>query len=447
MSDEYQVPQDLWAVSAALSFDQPLEVNDPRYVSTEAARGDFSFAKLYRQLGVDPHSLQLRQPQATQYILFCGHVGCGKSTELRQQVAKLHHPDAYCRVFLDILTELDPHNLAYSDISLALAKLLLTRLEQDQVQIDTSYLQPLTDWFREQIEHHQETRSFASEVKAGLQGKTGIPFVGGLFAAITAACRTNSLYKTELRQVFKKSFHQFAAAFNQLVAHAEDRLQQAGLGRRILFVVDGTDRVRRDDRQRLFIDDVYQLRQLHGCFIYCAPIALLYQENRVYQLFDYVCKLPMIKLADKHGNQPYGPGRDALRALLFRRADPGLFADAALADQLIDHCGGHPRDLLRLLKYAFVAAEGELFDQAAVEDAIQQLASDYRRFLTTQDYAFLCRIDQAPEDATENSAQAQHLLYNLALLEYNRYWWQSHPIIRTLPGYQRAAQTMADGYA
>ncbi|MEM6406567.1 MAG: hypothetical protein AAF669_08285 [Pseudomonadota bacterium] len=101
---------------------------------------------------------------------------------------------------------------------------------------------------------------------------------------------------------------------------------------------------------------------------------------------------------------------------------PDYAAEASLVDQLIDHCGGHPRDLLRLLNYAFLAAEGEVFDQAAVEDAIKQLASEYRHCLTTDDYAFLYRIDQAPADETSQSAQAQRLLYHLALLEYNRYW-------------------------
>ena len=443
MANNYAVPQDLWAVSAALNFDQPLDKDDPRYVPTGEARGDFRFAKLYKQLGVDPHTLQLRQPQQTQYILFCGHVGCGKSTELRQQSAKLHRPEAYCCVFLDVLVELDPHNLEYSDISVALAKRLLDQLDEQQVPIDTLFLTPLQDWFTEQVEQHQTTHAFACDIKAGLQGKTGIPFIGGLFTAITAACKTNTLYKKELRRALKQSFGQFSQAFNQLVLHAEQQLQQTQQGQKILFVVDGTDRMRQADRQRLLIDDVYQLQQLHGCFIYCAPIGLIYQENSINQLFHYVCKLPMIKLADKGDHQPYQPGHTALKNMVYRRAAPELFDPPELVDTLIAHSGGHPRDLLRLLNYAFQAAEGDVFNQAAVDDAIRQLASDYRRLLTTDDYAFLYQIDQAPSDETNHSDQAQHLLYHLALLEYNGFWWQSHPIIRTLPGYHRAADEAA----
>jgi hypothetical protein len=32
------------------------------------------------------------------------------------------------------------------------------------------------------------------------------------------------------------------------------------------------------------------------------------------------------------------------------------------------------------------------------------------------------------------------MLYNLILLEYDNYFWKSHPVITTLPGYQKAYQ-------
>ncbi|NJM12172.1 MAG: hypothetical protein HC889_10055 [Synechococcaceae cyanobacterium SM1_2_3] len=39
----YQPPQTLWEVSEKLKFDVPLDADDPRYVDTESARGDFKF--------------------------------------------------------------------------------------------------------------------------------------------------------------------------------------------------------------------------------------------------------------------------------------------------------------------------------------------------------------------------------------------------------------------
>ena len=53
-----------------------------------------------------------------------------------------------------------------------------------------------------------------------------------------------------------------------------------------------------------------------------------------------------------------------------------------------------------------------------------------------EDFQLLPEIDNAAPDDTQHSEEALRLLYNLALLEYNAYWWRSHPVVRTLPGYK-----------
>lgn len=65
MTDEtgYQPPEDLWEMDAALQFNEALDQDDPRYVDTSEARGDYSVRGLLRTLGVDdrdPFHLKLR---------------------------------------------------------------------------------------------------------------------------------------------------------------------------------------------------------------------------------------------------------------------------------------------------------------------------------------------------------------------------------------------------
>jgi hypothetical protein len=73
-----------------------------------------------------------------------------------------------------------------------------------------------------------------------------------------------------------------------------------------------------------------------------------------------------------------------------------------------------------------------------VDLAIKQLASEYRRFLEPDDYALLAKLD-GDEIHAGNDQRTRRLLYNLALLEYNdASWRRSHPVVRTLEGYQRA---------
>lgn len=74
------------------------------------------------------------------------------------------------------------------------------------------------------------------------------------------------------------------------------------------------------------------------------------------------------------------------------------------------------------------------------KQAIKQLTTEYRRLILDdkEDIQLLVKIDQADKNYTPVSEQSRRLLYDLVLLEYNSYWWQSHPAVRTLPAYQQA---------
>ncbi|MDY7094639.1 MAG: ATP-binding protein [Acidobacteriota bacterium] len=443
MSDETPAagnpPKDIWEVNQRLQFDEPLAPGDDRWVDTADARGEFSFSPLYRSLGVDPRTWELKGPPRKSYILFCGHRGCGKSTELRRVHWRLNRKEKFLAVLLDAAKALDPNNLQYQDVLLALAEALLARLAEHQIDLDPVHLTLLRQWFDERIEKHEATRQFAAEVKSGAKAEGGIPFLSKIFAELTAAFRVNSTYKEELRRVVRNHFTEFARAFNQLILAAEDACSEHGLGKRVLFLVDGTDRLRGDDADSFFVRDVYQLQLVEALFVYSAPIHLLHGGGAIHQSFTVTFKLPMIKLQEKDGASNPVALR-AMEEILFRRAPRELFDDPSTADYLIEHSGGHPRDLLRLLQYSFEHAREDLFDRPAAERAVKALATDYRQFLDAEDYALLRQIDEQPQ-VERNSEQARRLLYNLALLEYNAYWWRSHPVVRTLDAYREAGRS------
>lgn len=89
-----------------------LEAEDPRWVDTEAARGDYSWTRFCRTLGVDRAERRLVAPDRG-YYLFCGQRGYGKSTELRRISRDLHHADLYYVVLADATQELDVNRLRY----------------------------------------------------------------------------------------------------------------------------------------------------------------------------------------------------------------------------------------------------------------------------------------------------------------------------------------------
>ena len=438
----YEPPDDIWEVNRLLRLDEPLEgANDPRWVDTREARGSYQLHQLYRELGVDMRASgeRLRTARDRGYYLFCGHRGCGKSTELRRIRNELHAPNAYHVVFADAAQELDVNNLRYQDILLHLAGRLTKQLQDHGIGVDPVHLGKLEEWFAERLEKQETTREFAMEVRSGAEVAPGLPFIGKLFAEMSNAFKNNSTYKTELRRTLQNYFTDFAEAFNHLIDAAAEAVRARDLGRQILFVVDGTDLLRGEDAHAFFVSDVHQLRQVRGLFIYCAPIHLIYEGATINQNFDHVFKLPMIKVTEVDGS-PSRAGVDALHGLLHQRASADLF-DPGVAEFLIDHSGGHPRDLLRLLQGAFRHAVNDRFDKDSTHAAVREAATEFRRILDTEDYKLLVQIDSYP-NTPPHSDRARHLLYNLALLEYSDFYWRSHPVIRTTDSYREAREAL-----
>jgi energy-coupling factor transporter ATP-binding protein EcfA2 len=417
-----------------LRYDQPLDPDEDKslLVELQDCRGDFSEAKLLWSLRID------ESDHTRKYILFGGHRGCGKSTELRRLAAKLHQPDQYYVVLVDALREVDINNLNYSDILLAQAKVLLKKLQDDDIKIQPIFFANLENWFRERISSQINNSDFKIEVKAGATAETGLPFLGKLFASLTNSISTGSTYKEEIRHIVQNSFSEFAFAFNQLIGHAEEVLAKANRGKRILFIVDGTDRLRSDEAKHFFNGDVHQLKQISANFIYCTPITMLTEDGRIGQEFE-VFRLPMLKITEK--NSPnYNPVvMDKLKEFINKRVDASLFEAPALQEELITYSGGHLRDLIRLLSNCLAETRAEKkIDAQAVKSSVKQLATEYQRLIKQDDYGLLVEIDSHDSSYVPVGENTRRLLYDLVLLEYNSYWWQSHPVVRTLAAYQQA---------
>ena len=428
----YQAPKNIWAVNSALQPKEPLDGDqDPRWVDTYAARGEASLKQIGQQLGVDLGEGRLREPPARGYYLFCGQRGSGKSTELRNLRNQFHHADLYHVVFADAAVELDVYNLRYQDILLHHTAKLAAQLEAADREVDPLHLQPLYEWFTERIEKREPIKQFAQEWKGGMEDVPSIPFLAKVFGRISIAFKTNASYKDELRLVLQSYLAEFADAFNTLVTRAEE-----ALGQRVLFVVAGTDRLRREDAAAFFEANAVHLRQVKGLFIYCAPTHLAYAGSPTAQGFDNVFRLPVVKVENEDGSRNE-EGLRVMRQMLERRADPSLFDDG-VADRLARTSGGHPRELLRLLHYTFSYAENERFDAASVDHAIRSLASDYRRFLNPEDYRVLASVDAGREVRGED---VNDLLCDSALLEYSDFY-RPHPVVRVTGEYKKAVASL-----
>lgn len=435
----YHPPTHVLEVLQRIEYEEALPAGDERFVDTQLARGsEKTFERLARKLGWSPTG-DAFFPPSERHLLFFGHIGSGKTTELRRYARDLNQSKRFYVVEVDVLAKLDRNNLQYTEALMAMAEALLERLSNDGFSIGDSALAPVREWFMKGTVSRADSKELTAELQTGAKVAGGIPGLVKLFANFTAAAKTGTSRKTEWREEIRNRFSALAAAFNGLIRAAEEALKEVDRAQRIVFIIDGTDKMRGEDTKTFFVQDAEQLLAIETLAIYTAPLHLKY-DGSIGGKLDAEMVLPMIKLYERDGSR-WEAGWQALRKLLLLRADRQLFAGDAEIDRLVEHCGGHPRELLRLLRLCCEVADDRI-DAEVVDKAIKKLASDYRRFLRPDDYVLLKTVDADPIHGG-NDERAQDLLYRLALLEYNDgAWRRSHPVVRTLEGYQAATPTV-----
>lgn len=429
----------IWQAKNNLNYKETISPDSDKFFDISAARGRYLLQqKLYDELSMDRAGV-LHAPPRSKHILFTGHIGCGKSTELLRISKKLHKADAYYVVHLDCLSKLDTNNLKYSDVLLGLASALLEQVQSINITIASVHLTKLENWFKEHIITHDKLKGVQSELTAGAKLEPTIPFFAKLFGELTNKIHIGASYREQVREVIRNTSTELIKIFNNLTQVVEEEIIAHNMGKRLAFTIDGTDRLDKEDAKRFFIDDIHQLTQINGIFIYCAPIHLLHENNvLLHAHFDQVVRLPMLKVRDKQ-NQALMENYEPIRQMVYLRIPAYLFDQQTTLDYLIEYSGGHLRDLLRLLNYACNHRDADIINQAAAQRAVDELAKEYKRLLKSEHYQLLLQIDTNPNDPDEYTGELSNMmLYHLILFEYNDYFWKSHPVITTLTGYQKA---------
>ena len=233
-------------------------------------------------------------------------------------VSELSGPGRFFTVEVDINVLLDRHNLQYADVLMAMARALLERVSGQKITLPAAALSKLENWFAEKVVNQEKTSELTLGIETSVTANSGIPYLLELLGRFTTAFKNNHTYKESLRQVIRNTFSDLADAFNELLRAAETALTDANKARRLLFLIDGTDKLRGEDTRRFFIYDVEQLLAITVLAVYTAPINLKYESHLAGKLDDDLV-LPMIKLYEKHSARCEA-GWVAMRAILLRPA-------------------------------------------------------------------------------------------------------------------------------
>jgi len=379
-------------------------------------------------------------------ILFCGHGGTGKSTELNKLVQELD--GAYLVVGFSILHEMNPVDVNGEDLILVLMERLVAAAQAKNLPVDSVALQKVHDYFANYTETRNDTDARAGSLSAGVKASTPSLLSGllSLFVDFKAEVRYEASNETNRVSKIRKRPGDLIANANILVNAVRQSLP---LGQRLLFIVEDLDKLDIAIAREVFIEKPTILTSLVVSIIYTIPIFTFHSPDAslLQRQFHHAFTLPMIKTIAPDGEK--AEGFDVVRDILTRRlGDDALTADAL--ELLIKKTGG-------VLQHAFeVIVTATLFRNATVPLEREQIQYSLQRKKAEMRNEITLPYDpvpglERPEQLYDRLKQCleqqqkgkpcqpsglvidQVLLKSCALVEYNGARWLGvHPLVQEI---------------
>lgn len=374
-------------------------------------------------------------------VLFTGHVGSGKSTELNKLSERLG--EDFFIVRLDVQENLNLADLEAVDILMGLLAALARRATDKNVlhraprQVAAGVWEDVRLFFRKRL-----MLAPVEEFPAPVSGEVEVS-VNLLAAQFSSKFSQEASTRDAVREQMRGREAELTDKLNFVIRQVRDKYEHP-----LLFLIEGTDKPNLEKARDLFVNFSRTLTAFDAAAIYTFPIGLHYSGDftAIKDAFDRHFILPNIKVEKQDGDLDVS-GLNYLESAVAQRADLTLFEPDVLP-LLTFGSGGLMRTLIRMVQGAAVNALSSGRKQISETDAqaaLNEEKSDYIAALKTADYAVLAARMRDRE--LSGDPAVQELLHSRALLEYanGEPWCNVHPVIRDLVRERTAGdESMAD---
>ena len=395
---------------------------DKFYVNTNAARGSnvvklMEFGLKYSQ---NPYMK----------ILFMGHRGSGKSTEL--SLLKDNVKDDFEVISFFIQDEVDTDSMTYIDFIFAIMSRLIRYIDEKNLDLESNDLEGLYKyWYGEKIieETEFDYGELAVDFKAKLSFLKKISLTGG------GIFKTGAESKTSIRRKMEPKIGYLVELMNQIF----QKINNLFLHKNLLIIIEDLDKLSLSTAEELFINHRKTWLSLKIRLIVTFPIFMAYNAhyNMIKEDVELCCMLSMIKVRNQD-KTPNAIGISTLKEIISKRADLSLFESGDSDESnvilyLIMKSGGAIRDLFQMIRDASFNGMLGGHTQITMENAqkaYQKLKSENERLIRSEsDIDKLLEIYQTPRPRTTDNTVMELLLKGL-ILEYNgERWCGIHPTI------------------
>ncbi len=200
-------------------------------------------------------------------LLFTGHRGCGKSTELRR--LQRHWESQYRVIYLESDNEIDINDADYTDLYLLLIKQVTDDLTKLGLRFDPRLLNSFESWFKDITDETEESVEKSISLETSAEAGREIPFISKLLAKLLAQMKGSSKQRQTIRQTLRQDIGQLKADINRLLRDADAKLKQQDsrqYQKGFLVIFDNLDRVPPSIGDRLYFDYAAQLEDSNSKF-------------------------------------------------------------------------------------------------------------------------------------------------------------------------------------
>lgn len=365
-------------------------------------------------------------------LLFMGHKGSGKSTEMVNISKKLE--DKYEIISFSVAHEVELNGLQYIDVIFTVMSQIIEYLDENPyVKVDEKTLKDMEKYWRSETVFES---IMGDSTEASVGGKVGLSALKAISVYGKGVLKTGSETKTTIRQVIEPKIGYLIDMINRVLGEVNAQLREK-YGKELLVIIEDLDKLDSLDARKIFVDHRKTLMALQLKMIFSFPIYLEYTPDfaMIQDDFDVCVLYSMIKVRDKgKDGAPYQDGINILKEIVYRRMEEGLIEEKAL-EHLIMMSGGAIRDLFAMLKdTAFLKlSSGDNEEPIGMREAriaTQNLESKYERYLSSEEH--FERLAKVYEDPVPRSTDPilSDLLKTLCVIEYNgSRWCGVHPVL------------------
>ena len=361
-------------------------------------------------------------------ILFMGHRGSGKSTELSLLMEELKGQFEIINFFIQ--NEIDTDNMTYIDFIFAIMSQIIKYIETNtKLSLSNSDIEGLYNyWYGEKV--IEESEFDYGEMAVDFSAK--LSFLKQIILSGGGILKTGSESKTSLRRKIEPKVGYLVMLMNQIIQKINKQLESNG-SKGLLMIIEDLDKISIDTAEGLFIKHRKTWLSLNVRLILTFPIFMAYnaQYSMIKEDVDMFCMLSMIKVTnrDKSSNEQ---GIDKLLEIIGKRSELSLFENGALMF-LINKSGGALRDLFQMIRDASFDSllnGSEKITMKSAQNAYNKLKSENERLIRSEkDVEKLIEIYNEPQLLITDDTVMELLLKGL-VLEYNgERWCGIHPTV------------------